>query len=56
MFKSIIAVWASVFAPEITYVQLEVKCIYATVVIGNEGPAFTLLYYVACPLRGKHLV
>ena len=37
----LIAIWASVFALEITHGQLIVWCTYATAVFGTEGKRFT---------------
>ena len=45
-FESVIAVWVPVFALKFTHAQFVVKCIYATAVFVNEGPAFTYLLYV----------
>ena len=47
-FERMIAVLASVLALKHIHAQLVVKCIYATTVIGNEGPAVTPLL-LQCP-------
>ena len=46
----------SVSALKISHAQFDVLCIYATVVFGNEGPAFTLHTLSLKRFRGVHLV
>ena len=47
-FDIVIAVWASVFALNVTHAQLVVSFINATAVFGNEGPAFIFFLILIC--------